>query len=242
MRAPKFETRLAIQTARKIGIAIGEDVRSGSAKSFASIDGGAVPPGTLSYVAARCRTHFGGIFLMSEISKAVSVYQAVFRKEPRPQTLHILQSMELAFGLQEDELLTHLVVSQLRIADRFESLFEKRLSDEDVHNLKIGHHVKDLEEVVANIKKLTFDFKVERERLKQRPAWSVYPSTDPLGMVNRTPSFPVLRYLAGAFPNQNGDYERDERIRAARWSIIFMLELAIALVLTPFLMWWWIHG
>lgn len=61
-------------------------------------------------------------------------------------------------------------------------------------------------------------------------------------MVNRTPSFPVLRYLAGAFPNQNGDYERDERIRAARWSIIFMLELAIALVLTPFLMWWWIHG
>lgn len=48
MRAPKFETRLAIQTARKIGIAIGEDVRSGSAKSFASIDGGAVPPGAPS--------------------------------------------------------------------------------------------------------------------------------------------------------------------------------------------------
>ncbi len=179
---------------------------------------------------------------MSEISKAVSVYQAVFRREPRPHTLHILQSMELAFGLQEDELLTHLVVSQLRIADRFEALFEKRLSDEDVHNLKIDHHVKDLEEVAANIKKLTFDFKVELERIKQRSAWSVYPSTDPLNLMNGPPSFPVLRYLVGAFQKRNGDYERDERIRAARWSIIFLLEFVMALVLTPFLAWWSIHG
>jgi hypothetical protein len=179
---------------------------------------------------------------MSEISKVVRVYQAVFRKEPRPHTLHILQSMELAFGLQEDELLTHVVVSQLRIADRFEALFEKRHSDEDRHNAKLGEHIQDLGEVVDSVGKLMFDVNVERERLKQRPAWSVYPSTDPLGMVNGTPSFPVLRYLVGAFQNRNGDYERDERIRAARWSIIFMLELAIALVLTPFLMWWWIHG
>ena len=179
---------------------------------------------------------------MSEISKAVRVYQAVFRKEPRPHTLHILQSMELAFGLQEDELLTHLVVSQLRIADRFEALFEKRLADEDGNNAKIGEHIQDLGKVVDSVEKLMFDLNVERERLKHRPAWSVYPSTDPLGMVNRTPSFPVLRYLIGAFQNRNGDYERDERIRAARWSIIFMLELAIALVLTPFLMWWWVHG
>jgi hypothetical protein len=150
--------------------------------------------------------------------------------------------MELAFGLQEDELLTHLVVSQLRIADRFEALFEKRLSDEDVHNLKIGHHVQDLEEVVANIKKLTFDFKVELERIKRRPAWSAYPSTDPLGLMNGPPSFPVLRYLAGAFQNRNGDYERDERICAARWSIIFISEFAMAFALTPFLVWWSTHG
>lgn len=179
---------------------------------------------------------------MSEISKAVRVYQAVFRKEPRPHTLHILQSMELAFGLQEDELLTHLVVSQLRIADRFEALFEKRLADEDGNNAKIGEHIQDLGKVVDSVEKLMFDVNVERERFRQRPAWSVYPSPDPLGMVKRTSSLPVLRYLASAFQKRNGDYERDERICAARWSIIFISEFAMALALTPFLVWWSIHG
>ncbi|WP_234181446.1 hypothetical protein, partial [Sphingopyxis sp. NFH-91] len=67
---------------------------------------------------------------MSKISNVAGLYQAIYHRDPPPQTLLHLQTMEAIFGLQDDELLTQIVVCNLGIADQVEAVLKKRSVEE----------------------------------------------------------------------------------------------------------------
>ena len=81
---------------------------------------------------------------MSKISNVVRLYQAIYHRDPPPQTLLHLQTMEAIFGLQDDELLTQIVVCNFGIADQVEAVLKKRSVEEQAFIAAIAQHREEL--------------------------------------------------------------------------------------------------
>lgn len=178
---------------------------------------------------------------MSKISNVVRLYQAIYHRDPPPQTLLHLQTMEAIFGLQDDELLTQIVVCNLGIADQVEAVLKKRSVDEQAFIAALAEHREDLGHLRYHLQRLAGQVTADLHRIPGRPGWSSDTSFGALVAFDPSLPFPVLGYLRNAFRRCDGDTVRDGLIWAARWSlfpIVLIMIFGMALLVT----WKAIHG
>ena len=177
---------------------------------------------------------------MSKISNVVRLYQAIYHRDPPPQTLLHLQTMEAIFGLQDDELLTQVVVCNLGIADQVEAVLKKRSVDEQAFIAALAEHREDLGHLRYHLQRLAGQVTADLHRIPGRPGWSDDTSFGAIVAFDPSNAFPVLGYLRNAFRRCDGDAARDELIRAARWSF-FPVVLTMIFGMALFV-WKTIHG
>lgn len=178
---------------------------------------------------------------MSKISNVVRLYQAIYHRDPPPQTLLHLQTMEAIFGLQDDELLTQIVVCNLGIADQVEAVLKKRSVDEQAFIAALAEHREDLGHLRYHLQRLAGQVTADLHRIPGRPGWSSDTSFGAIVAFDPSLPFPVLGYLRNAFRRCDGDTVRDGLIWAARWSlfpIVLIMIFGMALLVT----WKAIHG
>lgn len=178
---------------------------------------------------------------MSKISNVVRLYQAIYHRDPPPQTLLHLQTMEAIFGLQDDELLTQIVVCNLGIADQVEAVLKKRSVDEQAFIAALAEHREDLGHLRYHLQRLAGQVTADLHRIPGRPGWSSDTSFGAIVAFDPSLPFPVLGYLRNAFRRCDGDTVRDGLIWAARWSlfpIVLIMIFGMALLVT----WKAMHG
>lgn len=174
---------------------------------------------------------------MSKISNVVRLYQAIYHRDPPPQTLRHLQTMEAVFGLQDDELLTQVVVCNLGIADQVEAALKKRSVEEQAFIAALAEHREDLGDLRYHLQRLVGQVTADLHRIPRRPGWSDDTSFGAIEALDPSRPFPVLGYLRHAFRRRDGHISRDDQIRAARWSVCFMIGLAMIIGMAPFVAW-----
>lgn len=177
---------------------------------------------------------------MSKISNIVRLYQAIYHRDPPPQTLLHLQTMEAIFGLQDDELLTQIVVCNLGIADQVEAMLKKRSVEEQAFIAALVEHREELENLRYQLQRLVGQVTADVRRIPRPPEWSDHTSFGAIVAFDPSNAFPVLGYLRNAFRRCDGDAARDELIRAARWSF-FPVVLTMIFGMALFV-WKTIHG
>ena len=178
---------------------------------------------------------------MSKISNVVRLYQAIYHRDPPPQTLLHLQTMEAIFGLQDDELLTQVVVCNLGIADQVEAVLKKRSVDEQAFIAALAEHREDLGHLRYHLQRLAGQVTADLHRIPGRPGWSSDTSFGALVAFDPSLPFPVLGYLRNAFRRCDGDTVRDGLIWAARWSL-FPIVLIMIFGMALLVAWKAIHG
>ena len=178
---------------------------------------------------------------MSKISNVVRLYQAIYHRNPPPQTLLHLQTMEAIFGLQDDELLTQIVVCNLGIADQVEAVLKKRSVEEQAFIAELAAHREELGNLRYQLRRLVGQVTADRHRIPRRPGWSDDTSFGAIVAFDPSRPFPVLGYLRNAFRRCDGDTARDGLIWAARWSL-FPIVLIIIFGMALLVAWKAIHG
>lgn len=178
---------------------------------------------------------------MSKISNVVRLYQAIYHRDPPPQTLLHLQTMEAIFGLQDDELLTQVVVCNLGIADQVEAVLKKRSVEEHAFIAALAEHREELGNLRYQLQRLVGQVTADVRRIPRRPEWSDHTSFGAIVAFDPSRPFPVLGYLRNAFRRCDGDTARDGLIWAARWSL-FPIVLIIIFGMALLVAWKAIHG
>ena len=178
---------------------------------------------------------------MSKISNVVRLYQAIYHRNPPPQTLLHLQTMEAIFGLQDDELLTQIVVCNLGIADQVEAVLKKRSVEEQAFIAELAAHREELGNLRYQLQRLVGQVTADVRRIPRRPEWSDHTSFGAIEALDPTRTFPVLSYLRHAFNRCDGHEARDGLIWAARSSLLIIVLTPICGV-ALFVVWKAIHG
>ncbi len=178
---------------------------------------------------------------MSKISNVVRLYQAIYHRDPPPQTLLHLQTMEAIFGLQDDELLTQVVVCNLGIADQVEAVLKKRSVEEQAFIAALAEHREELGNLRYHLQRLVGQMTAEGHRIPRRPAWPDDTSFGAIVAFDSSLPFPVLGYLRNAFRRCDGDEPRDGLIWAARSSLL-LIVLTLIFGMAVFVVWKAIHG
>ena len=178
---------------------------------------------------------------MSKISNVVRLYQAIYHRDPPPQTLLHLQTMEAIFGLQDDELLTQVVVCNLGIADQVEAVLKKRSVEEQAFIAALAEHREELGNLRYHLQRLAGQVTADRHRIPRRPGWADDTSFGAIEALDPSLTFPVLSYLRHAFRSCDGDNVRDGLIWAARCSLL-LIVLTLIFGMAVFVAWKAIHG
>lgn len=178
---------------------------------------------------------------MSKISNVVRLYQAIYHRDPPPQTLRHLQTMEAIFGLQDDELLTQIVVCNFGIADQVEAVLKKRSVEEQAFIAAIAQHREELGNLRYHLQRLAGQVTADLHRIPRRPGWSDDTSFGAIEAFDPSRTFPVLGYLRHAFRRCDGDIARDDLIWAARCSLLIIV-LTMIFGVALFVAWKAIHG
>ena len=178
---------------------------------------------------------------MSKISNVVRLYQAIYQRDPPPRTLLQLQTMEAIFGLQDDELLTQVVVCNLGIADQVEAVLKKRSVDEQAFIAALAEHREELGNLRYHLQRLAGQVTSDLHRIPRRIGRSDETSFGAIEALDPSLTFPVLGYLRHAFKRCDGDMARDGLIWAARWSLL-LIVLTMIFGMALFVAWKAIHG
>lgn len=172
-----------------------------------------------------------------DLSKLVELYTETFGVRPSQAVESTLLAYELRHKIRPDEVMTPVVIAQVRTLDLMIAMSDRLCRAMDANDLKQARRNQAMLEILAELQQL-------RQSPRQRTLWHSRKADHLSPGIENTPvavnvyrkDFPVLSYLREAFTRKSGAVEQDERIAAARQSLLYLVASALAVAMTAALL------
>lgn len=170
--------------------------------------------------------------MRGELSELVELYAQVFGVMPSDETRETLLALEVQCELGKDDIMAPVVVAQMRALDNMHGLVAS--FEQTIHKNQLNQARRDqlFREMIAKLEQLSAPGQKRkfwrRERERRTPGGY---ETGPVVLDVYQKDAPLLSYLGQAFALKNGVLERDERIAAARRSLLYLVPCLAAVAM-----------
>jgi hypothetical protein len=167
----------------------------------------------------------------------VELYTETFGERPSQAAESILLAYELRFRIRPDDIMTPVVIAQVRTLDKMIAMSDSFRRAMEANDLTQARRNQAMLEIVAELQQL-------RQSPRRGKLWHSRKADHLSPGIENTPvavnvyhkDFPVLSYLREAFTRKSGAVEQDERIAAARQSLLYLVASALAVAMTAALL------
>lgn len=167
------------------------------------------------------------------LSTIVELYTDTFGERPSQAVESTLLAYELRFRIRPDDIMTPVVIAQLRTLDMMIAMSDSFHRAMDANDLTQARRSQAMLNILDELQQL-------RQSPRQWTLWQrskvarIDPASEraPVAVGVYRKDFPVLSYLREAFERKSGAVEHDERIAAARQSLLYLTAGAMAVAMT----------
>lgn len=167
-----------------------------------------------------------------QVSALTRMFTEVWRRPPSKETTKALVAMELRSGLKADDIYAPIAIVQFRQLEVMQEVAASIRESADQHEIAQARFAQTFRDALAEMREMT-------QPQARRTIWrrmgkdmsDITSEASPLQVNVYREEFPMLSYLREAFARKNGVDEHDERIAAARQSLLYLLACATAIAM-----------
>jgi len=171
--------------------------------------------------------------MSGQVSTLTRMFTEVWRRPPSNETTKALVAMELRSGLKADDIYAPIAIVQFRQLEVMQEVATSIRENADQHEIAQARFAQNFRDALAEMQQMTQS--QPRRTIWRRMGKNVSDITAEASRLQvdvYRKDFPVLSYLREAFARQSGAVEHDERIAAARQSLLYLTAGAMAVAMT----------
>lgn len=172
--------------------------------------------------------------MSGQVSALARMFTEVWRRPPSKETTTALVAMELRSGLRADDMYAPIAIVQFRQLEVMQEVCASIGEIADQHQIAQARFAQNFRDALAEMHQMTQSQPRQKRKFWRRERERRTPGgyeTGPVVLDVYQKDAPVLSYLGQAFAIKNGVLERDERIAAARRSMLYLVPCLAAVAM-----------